>query len=227
MLTRTIKKLFYDLAGPMMKINAAIYRNFRADGAVRRSPVRLHLGPGQKAYLPGWINIDANMFTGKCEIWLDLRNPLPFPEDSVDAIYSHHMIEHLPDVESHFRDIIRVLKPGGVYRVAGPNGDMAIAKFMENDREWFGDWPDKYESIGGRFANYIFCRNEHLTILTESFLTELAERVGFTKVMRHLPVKETGYTDLFGDCLVYEHERDFDAPHTLVLELQKTVSPTL
>lgn len=214
--------MFYTVAGPLMKINGWIYRNFRSVGAVKTTPVRLHLGPGQKAYLPGWINIDANMFTGKCDIWLDLRNPLPFPDNSVDAIYSHHMIEHLPDIEAHFRDAHRVLKPGGVYRAGGPNGDTAIAKFVEGDHDWFGDWPDKYDSIGGRFTNFIFCRNEHLTILTESYLTELAGRAGFGTVTRHLPIRDTGHAALFSDCMKKEHERTFEAPHTLILELQKS-----
>ncbi|MEQ8327948.1 MAG: methyltransferase domain-containing protein [Parvibaculum sp.] len=223
MLARATKELFYTVAGLVMALNGHIYRTFRAGSAVRKSSVRLHLGPGQKAYLPGWTNIDANMFTSKCDIWLDLRNPLPFPDNSVDAIYSHHMIENLPDIEAYFRDTFRVLKPGGIYRAAGPNGDMAIAKFIENDHDWFGDWPDKYDSIGGRFANFIFCRNEHLTILTESYLTELAQRAGFKHVKRLLPVMETGHTHLFEDCLAHEHERDYDAPHTLVLELEKAI----
>jgi len=222
MLPRALKQFFYDTTWPLMRLNGVIYRNFRASGAVKKnSPLRLHLGPGQKAYLQNWINIDANMFTAKCDIWLDLRDRLPLSDGSVDPIYSHHVVEHLPDVEGHFHESFRVLKPGGVYGVAGPNGDIATAKFVENDCGWFGDWPDKYNSIGGRFANFIFCRNEHLTILTESFLTELAQRVGFGEVKRLLQVKETGYPALFNDCLENEHERNFDAPHTLVLELQK------
>ena len=96
MLTRTSKAMFYAVAGPLMKINGWIYRNLRVAGVIKATPVRLHLGPGTKAYLPGWTNIDANIFTAKCDIWLDLRNPLPFPDGTVDAVYSHHMIEHLP-----------------------------------------------------------------------------------------------------------------------------------
>ncbi len=221
MLTRDAKQMFYNVAGLLMTVNGWIYRTFRAAGAVKKTPVRLHLGPGPKAYLPGWTNIDANMFTAKCDIWLDLRNPLPFPEGTVDAVYSHHVIEHLPDPGNHLRDVFRVLKPGGVYRVGGPNGDVAISKFMENDHDWFNDWPDKYDSIGGRFANFIFCRNEHLTILTQSFVTELATRAGFAKVRKHPPITGTDHFALFADCLAKEHERTPEAPHTLLLEMQK------
>ena len=59
-------------------------------------------------------------------MWADLNNKLPFHDNSVDAFYSHHMIEHLPDIQFHLREVYRCLKPEGVYRVGGPNGDSAI-----------------------------------------------------------------------------------------------------
>ena len=222
MLSRTTKQIYYKIAAPLMLLNGWLYKRFRSARAIKNAPVRLHLGPGPKTYLQGWINIDANMFTAKCDIWLDLRNPLPFPEGSVDVVYSHHMIEHLPDIEGHLRDVFRVLKPGGCYRVGGPNGDVAITKFIENDYEWFNDWPDKYDSIGGRFVNFIFCRNEHLTILTQSFLTELATRAGFEGVEKHLPITGTDYPQLFAECMGKEHERTPETPHTLIVEMHKS-----
>lgn len=130
MLTRSVKQAFYSLAGLLMQLNGRLYCTFRAASAIMNQPVRLHLGPGQKAYLSGWINIEANMFTSKCDIWLDLRNRPPFLGKSVDAVYSHHMIEPLPDIEGHLSDVFRVLKPRGVYRVGGPNGDMCYGQFF-------------------------------------------------------------------------------------------------
>jgi len=222
MLSRTAKQTFYALAGPVMRVNGWIYKAVRAPRGGGDAPVRVHLGPGQKAYLDGWINIDANMFTGKCDVWADLRNPLPFGDDTVDAVYSHHMIEHLPDLEGHFREVHRVLAPGGVYRAGGPNGDSAIQKFTEGDNDWFSDWPDAYDSTGGRFVNFVFCRNEHLTILTQSFLEEIAGRAGFSRMDTMMPVKETGHPDLFGDCLAKEYETDYETPRTLIMEFQKS-----
>ena len=166
MLTRQAKAAFYLFAGPLMKINGFLYRNFRA----KKSGLRVHLGPGQKNYIDKWLNVDANKFTGKCDVWADLRNKLPFHSNSVSAFYSHHMVEHLPNIKFHFEEVYRCLEPGGIYRVGGPNGDVAINKFIENDHSWFGDFPDSRSSIGGRFENFIFCRQEHLTILTEFYL---------------------------------------------------------
>src|SRR6478609_2452378 len=112
MLIRRAKAIFYLAAGPLMKANALVYRAFRAPS---HESVRVHLGPGQKNYLEGWVNVDANMFTGKCDLWADLRNPLPFKNNSISAFYSHHVVEHLPDLSKHFGEVYRCLKPGGVY----------------------------------------------------------------------------------------------------------------
>lgn len=218
MLSRNIKTAFYTIAGPMMKINGIIFRYTRAP---RKGNLKVHLGPGQKNYIPEWVNVDANMFTAKCDVWADLRNPLPFHSETIDAIYSHHMVEHLPNIEQHFKDAYRCLKPGGAYRVGGPNGDSAIAKFIANDKQWFGDFPDKRSSIGGRLENFIFCRQEHLSILTYSYLEEVMSNAGFVDIRLCKPVKETNHPKLFQECLLKEHETDFDAPHTLIVEARK------
>lgn len=202
-----------------MRVNAFLYKIFRSPKSGQQ--MKVHLGPGQKKYMPGWINIDANMFTGKCDIWSDLRYPLPFYDSTIDAMYSHHMIEHLPDLTAHFRDVYRCLNPGATYRVGGPDGDSAIKKFVAGDKAWFGDWPDNRNSIGGRFENFIFCRREHLTILTHSFLEELLSDAGFTNIRNCIPTKQTYRPEMFQDCLAMEHESDFESPHTIIIEADK------
>ncbi len=218
MLSRRVKAAYYVSCAPLMWANGLIYRWTRAP---RNGLIRVHLGPGQKNYLPNWINVDANMFTGRCDVWADLRDPLPFHDGSVSAFYSHHVIEHLPDLTQHFREVYRCLRPGGVYRVGGPNGDAAIAKFTENDSTWFGDYPVARKSIGGRFENFIFCSGEHVTILTQSFLGELLADAGFEKIRACLPVTESHHPSLFSECLDKEWESTFDCPHTLIVEAEK------
>ena len=224
MLARGAKAFFYVCAGPFMQANGWLYRRIRAP---RSGIVRVQLGPGQEHYLPGWINVDANMFTAKCDLWFDLRASLPFIDGTVDAFYSHHVIEHLPDLESHFRHIHRCLKPGGVYRVGGPNIDSAIQKFAAGDVAWFSDFPDRRGSIGGRLDNFVMCRGEHTHLLTISFLTELLTNAGFDTVVKCLPGRETLYSKWFSDCLVREDESDWDFPHTLIVEASKSCSPRL
>ena len=220
MISRQAKAAFYALAGPVMTVNGWIWRRFRTP-RVSGDLVRVHLGPGRQKYMQGWVNVDANMFTGKCDVWADLRNPLPFADGSVDAVYSHHVIEHLPDMWAHFRDVHRVLKPGGVYRVAGPNGESAARKLLEGDHSWFPGFPDDFDSIGGRFVNFVFCRNEHLTMLTESFIQEIATKSGFPEGKKRMQTKETDYPHLFEDCLATEFEKYPDCPQTILIEFTK------
>lgn len=201
-----------------MKINGFLYRHLRAP---KSGELRVQLGPGKKHYMDGWVNVDANIFTAQCDVWADIRNPLPFHDETVDCLYSHHMIEHLPNIEAHLREVYRCLKPGGVCRIGGPNGDSAIRKFTENDIQWFPDFPDKRDSMGGRFENFIFCRGEHLTILTFSFLEELLTKNGFLEVSLRKPIKETGFPEWFTPCLEQEYESDFETPYTLIIEAVK------
>jgi len=219
MMSRNAKAAFYRICGPVMSVNGWIYRRFRAP---RNGTVKVQLGPGQGNYLPGWINVDANMFTARCDVWTDLSHKLPFRDGTVDVLYSHHVIEHLPDLRGHCREISRCLKPGGIFRIAGPNGDSAIKKFAENDMAWFGEFPDKRRSIGGRFENFIFCRQEHLTILTFSYLEELFGDAGIGPLSRCLPKTQTNFPQwIDSNLLKMEWEHCPECPHTLVIEGQK------
>lgn len=218
MISRRAKAAFFASLGPLMQLNGWFYRTFRAP---RTGTVRAHLGPGQVNYIDGWINIDANAFTARCDVWADLRNPIPLRSGTAQAVYSHHVIEHLPNLRAHLQDVHRVLAPGGVYRLAGPDGDSAIRKFTERDAGWFGDFPDRRRSVGGRFENFVFCRGEHLTILLQDFLRELLEGAGFAEVATHRAGASTGFPGLFEDVLAYEHEPDPLCPHHLVLEARK------
>ncbi len=221
MLARQTKAMFYIMASPLMRANGVIYRSFLAPRNGHQV-VKVQLGPGQKNYFPGWINVDANMFTGKCDVWADLRYKLPFRDSTVDVIYSHHTIEHLPDLAFHFQELYRCLKPGGVFRVGGPNGDAAIQKFAEGDAGWFIDYPDRRRSLGGRFENFIFCRQEHLTILTYSWLHELATEAGFAAVQPGQPGKLTHFPECIDPAvLAKEPETTPDCPHTLIIEGRK------
>ena len=212
MLSRRVKALFYSLTGPVMAANGMRHRW----GALPKGMARAQLGPGQKNYIEGWINCDANIFTGKADRWIDLRNPLPFPDGSLDAVYSHHVVEHLPDMDAHFRDVLRILKPGGVYRVGGPDADEAIARYQASDLDWLGIWPDERRSGGGRLSNFLFCRGEHVALLTADFLRELLEDAGFASADRSAP-RESHHPALFADVFPFE-EAPSAHPGTVIVE---------
>lgn len=89
------------------------------DTASTQQPTRLHIGCGDRL-LSGFVNID--IIPG-AELQLDVRQGLPFPDESCDAIFSEHFIEHLSQREGLrlMREMRRVLKPGGILRLATPD----------------------------------------------------------------------------------------------------------
>ena len=78
-------------------------------------------------YLAGEVTIDVG-YRGAFEdsvpilphaLGVDLDYPaydgrtLPFPDNSVDTVYSSHMLEHVTDFRATVRDWHRVVRPGG------------------------------------------------------------------------------------------------------------------
>ncbi len=99
----------------------------------RDGPLRLNLGSGPN-HLPGWVNVD--LVGAKAPIVWDIRHPLPFPDQSADAVFVEHVFEHLPysDVLSVLRQIYPVLKDNGVLRVGVPDAGL-YAKNYHDDPE--------------------------------------------------------------------------------------------
>ena len=43
---------------------------------------------------------------------------MPYDDDTFDVVVGHAVIHHIPDVELAFREMLRVLKPGGRFVIA-------------------------------------------------------------------------------------------------------------
>jgi SAM-dependent methyltransferase len=44
---------------------------------------------------------------------------IPYPDNSFDLVVGHAVLHHIPDVQAAFREVLRVLKPGGRFVFAG------------------------------------------------------------------------------------------------------------
>lgn len=98
-------------------------RGYLASHRVRK----LQLGAGQHA-LPGWLSTDINPRHDDV-VEVDVREPLPLPAESFDYIHAEHLIEHIAyrPGQRLLRECWRVLRPGGVLRVATPDLARLIA----------------------------------------------------------------------------------------------------
>ncbi len=100
----------------------------------------LNLGCGQRFH-SAWTSVDlAPAHPSICRV--DATEPLPFADSAFDAVYHSHLLEHLPRAKAlpFLRECRRVLKPGGIMRLAIPNLE-AIARLYlyALDDAWNGD----------------------------------------------------------------------------------------
>jgi predicted SAM-dependent methyltransferase len=97
----------------------------RAKSFQSRDPLLLHLGSGGE-HKDGWVNMD--LIGDPVEVAWDFAKPLPFADGSVDGIFNEHMFECLPIAvgDAFARDCYRVLKPGGILRIAVPDAGLLV-----------------------------------------------------------------------------------------------------
>jgi predicted SAM-dependent methyltransferase len=114
-------------------MTASLKNTFKKINRKPKGPTMLNIGCGTD-YKDGWINIDNNSDNNieKLDLNWDLRNPLPYKRNSVDFIFNEHFVEHLTVEEAQviIKDLMRVLKPGGVLRIAMPNLEEAVDNYI-------------------------------------------------------------------------------------------------
>ena len=80
---------------------------------------RLNLGCGNTR-LDGFLGVDLFPCRGM-DVQHDLNLPLPFPDDSVEEVVSHHVIEHLRDPGQFLHEIHRVCRNGALVEIVTPH----------------------------------------------------------------------------------------------------------
>lgn len=84
---------------------------------IEKLKVKLNIGAG-RTYIPGFVNIDLSE---QADISLNLSNDaLPYEDSSVDLVFTHHTLEHIPNYLFVMSEIYRVLKHNGVLFVGVP-----------------------------------------------------------------------------------------------------------
>ena len=145
----------------------------------------LHVGCGS-VHLDGWINIDLE--SPVADVKHDLRQPLPYPDGSVDLIYNEHFIEHLniPDGLIFMRECHRVLKSGGILRLATLDlSHVAFRYFFRwKDQDWITRYNCDWLQTPAEMINLVFRAWEHKFIYDAQELNRRLREAGFTMVKR-------------------------------------------
>lgn len=83
--------------------------------------MKIHIGCGKRNFGSEWFHVDGS-HEGDHIVHHDIFN-LPQPDDSVDLVYASHIIEYFDseEVRGVLREWQRVLKPGGILRLAVPD----------------------------------------------------------------------------------------------------------
>src|SRR5262245_53318777 len=91
----------------------------------------VNLGCG-KRYHPDWINIDI-VPQGPHVISHDLSRDIPLPTGSCDVVYHSAALEHMrcPDARRFLEECWRILRPGGILRVAVPDLEKICRLYLE------------------------------------------------------------------------------------------------
>jgi SAM-dependent methyltransferase len=100
--------------------------------------VGLNVGCAQRLF-KGWANIDAYPLSP--EVLYAPAHELPFRDNSADAIFSAHSLEHIPMRLQIFalRNWFDVLKPGGTLLLSCPDADVIMSILLREDLS-----PEKY-----------------------------------------------------------------------------------
>jgi len=91
----------------------------------------LNIGCGSH-YHPAWTNIDIR--SNSMEVTEhDVRRGLPLHDRSFDVVYHSHIIEHMTprDALTLLRECARVLRPGGIIRIATPDLEALARVYLD------------------------------------------------------------------------------------------------
>lgn len=151
-----------------------------ATGREGSNELLIHLGCG-KRYLPGYVHVDLAEYE-HIDYRHDLRTLPMFSDGCADLIYSSHTLEYLDrvEVQEALREWRRVIKPGGMLRLAVPDFEALVEVYRRTgDLNYvigplYGRWPIP----GSRDVVY------HRTVYDERSLRDVLESAGFVRVRR-------------------------------------------
>ena len=145
---------------------------------------RLNWGCGTSPE-PGWINSDIKEGP-RIDVPGDVLAGLPLDDETFDYVVSIHALPELPlDAQvPALTELRRVLRPGGVLRLALPDLLKGVDAYRRGDRDYFLVPDEDARSPGAKFITQMLWYGYSKSLFTHDFVVELLERAGFREIRR-------------------------------------------
>lgn len=146
--------------------------------------LRVNLGCGPRP-LPGWVNVDYRRGPQVDVVW-DMRDALPFGDNTCSAVFSEHAIEHLERREGEFllAQCYRILQPGGVLRLSTPDAGLYLRSYA-GDGEFLRHpaFSEPIDTPLDRVNMMMREHGQHLWVYDAPSLFSLLRRAGFSSAV--------------------------------------------
>jgi predicted SAM-dependent methyltransferase len=148
--------------------------------------IKLEFGSGCRKGTSGWTTVDLAQ---GADIEWNLLNPVPLNQDSVDIIYSSHLLEHLSykEIVKVLNDWFRILKPNGKLMVCVPDVSHYLKAYHNPDtiQKFISDFyqPAFNYHTPIDYLNYIaYMDGNHKHLFDKENLHAILESVGFVNI---------------------------------------------
>jgi predicted SAM-dependent methyltransferase len=163
---------------------------------------KLEIGAGDTV-VPGWLGSDL-VPRHPDVLEMDAAGPWPFPDHSLDYVHAEHLIEHLSYKRGQraLAEARRVLRPGGVLRLATPDLAVLVAIYRGEageEGEHYLAWAHRAFLRKAPHTHPAFVLNNNMRAWGHRFLYD-------AEVLR-LALADAGFVDL-EQCEVGESRRE-------------------
>ena len=132
--------------------------------------------------MAGWEVLDANAGPHVDHV-ADARNLRHFDDDTFEAIYASHVVEHLDYKDELVTTLAgwrRVLVPGGTLSVSVPDLDVLARLFLDPALSLH----DRFTVMRAMFGGHVNRFDYHLVGLNEEFIRGFLRAAGFVDARR-------------------------------------------
>ncbi|PIZ44199.1 hypothetical protein CO180_00355 [candidate division WWE3 bacterium CG_4_9_14_3_um_filter_41_6] len=210
---------------------------FKADitSVVEKENLRsINLGCGWDLFPKNWLHIglfednripygSVRKINGGYVAHYDIREGLPFSENSIQYIYGSHVIEHfsLQEGIDLFAECHRIMRSGGAIRMITPDLEIWIGNYRENNRQYFDRFYELHKSFPDLRTNGEILVGQiqgwgHKWLYDYDSLHDVMGRVGFANIK-----KKTHYESVIPDLESVEPSVELRTMESLYIEGEK------